>query len=112
MTTPGPSFNITDKDERSPSYSGFVFFSQTIIGDDKFGSCFQEADPTSDEISDIIDTDGGTIQIPECSQILKIIPANASLLVFSDNGVWEIFGDTGGFLATEFQVSKISSNGK
>ena len=107
----GINSKVTDKDDRSPYFSGYVFFSQTITGDDKFGSCFQEADPTSDEISDIIDTDGGTIQIPECSQILKIIPANASLLVFSDNGVWEIFGDTGGFLATEFQVSKISSNG-
>ena len=107
----GINSSVTGKDERSPAFSGYVFFSQTITGDDKFGSCFQEADPTSDEISDIIDTDGGTIQIPECSQILKIIPANASLLVFSDNGVWEIFGDTGGFLATEFQVSKISSNG-
>ena len=107
----GVNSEITDSDERSPNFSGYVFFSQVLASDKEFGECFQEADPTSDNISDLVDTDGGTIKIPEASQIIKLVPAKSSLLVFSENGVWEIFGDTGGFIATSFQVAKISSNG-
>ena len=107
----GVNSSITDSDERSPNFSGYIFFSSVLASDKEFGECFQEADPTSDNISDLVDTDGGTIKIPEASQIIKIVPAKSSLLVFSENGVWEIFGDTGGFIATSFQVAKISSNG-
>lgn len=102
---------ITNSDSRSPNYSGYIFFSQVITENSKLGFCYQEADPTDPEISDLIDSDGGTIQIPECSRIVKIIPSRTSLLVFAENGVWEIFGDTNGFVATSFQVSKITTFG-
>jgi len=101
----------TSGDSRSPNYSGYVFFSQVITETSKLGFCYQEADPTNSDISDLVDSDGGTIQIPECSRIVKIIPSRTSLLVFAENGVWEIFGDTNGFVATSFQVSKITTFG-
>lgn len=107
----GVTSNVLDRDDRSPNYSGYVFFSQVITENSKLGFCYQDADPTSPDISDLIDTDGGTIQIPECSRIVKIIPSRTSLLVFAENGVWEIFGDTNGFVATSFQVSKITTFG-
>jgi len=84
---------------------------RVVIGDDKLGVCYQEADPTDANINDLVTTDGGTIQIPEATQIVKIVSSQASLLVFADNGVWEVYGDTGGFIATSFQTSKISTNG-
>jgi len=101
----------TDGDSRSPNYSGYVFFSQVITETSKLGFCYQDADPTNPDINDLVDSDGGTIQIPECSRIVKIIPSRTSLLVFAENGVWEIFGDTNGFVATSFQVSKITTFG-
>jgi len=107
----GVTSSVVDPDDRSPNYSGYVFFSQVITENSKLGFCYQDADPTNPEISDLIDTDGGTIQIPECSRIIKIIPSRTSLLVFAENGVWEIFGDTNGFVATSFQVSKITTFG-
>lgn len=107
----GVTSNVLDRDDRSPNYSGYIFFSQVITENSKLGFCYQDADPTSPDISDLIDTDGGTIQIPECSRIVKIIPSRTSLLVFAENGVWEIFGDTNGFVATSFQVSKITTFG-
>lgn len=107
----GITSNITDKDMRSPNYSGYLFFSQLVTGRDKLGKCYQEADPTSEAISDIVDTDGGTIQLPEITKVVKLVPVKDSLLIFAENGIWEIYGDTGGFKATAFQVSKISTLG-
>lgn len=103
--------DITDKDAHSPNYSGYIFFSPVVTSNDVLGNCYQVADPTSPDISDIVDTDGGTIQIPEATRIVRIVSAKSSLLIFAENGVWEIFGDTGGFIATSFQLSKISSVG-
>jgi hypothetical protein len=74
-------------------------------------SVIKIADPTDPGINDLIDTDGGSIQIPEATRIVKIVSSQTSLLVFAENGVWEIYGDTGGFIATSFQASKISTNG-
>jgi hypothetical protein len=107
----GITSNVTGGDNNSPNYSNYIFFSQVAISKDKLSKCYQEADPTSPNISDIIDTDGGTIQIPEASKITKLISAKTSLLAFAENGVWEIFGDTGGFIATSFQMNKITSIG-
>ncbi len=103
--------SVTSGDAHSPNYSGYIFFSPTVASNEFLGRCYQEADPTSPDISDIIDTDGGTIQIPEATRIVKLVNAKSSLLVFAENGVWEVFGDTGGFIATSYQLSKVSSVG-
>ena len=107
----GVTSDVSGADSRSPNYSGYIFFSKTISSDDDFGKCYQIADPTDPGINDLIDTDGGSIQIPEATRIVKIVSSQTSLLVFAENGVWEIYGDTGGFIATSFQASKISTNG-
>ena len=107
----GVESNVTGGDKRSPNYSGYIFFSKVIKSEDDFGKCYQEADPTDPGINDLIDTDGGTIQIPDITKVVRIVASQASVLVFAENGVWEIYGDTGGFIATSFQASKISSNG-
>jgi len=98
-------------DGNTPNLSNYIFFSQVTQSSKNITRCYQEADPTSDSISDIIDTDGGTIQIPEAGRIVKLVPVKSSLLVLAENGVWEIFGDTQGFVATSFQISRLSSNG-
>lgn len=107
----GISSSVTGPDSKSPNYSGFVFFSQIVTDNNKIGKCYSEADPTDEYINDIVDSDGGTIQIPDATNIVRIVSSQSSLLVFAENGVWEIYGDTNGFVATSFQVNKISSNG-
>jgi len=102
---------VTGGDGKSPNLSNYVFFSQVVTAPEKLGLCYQDADPTSPNISDIIDTDGGAIQIPEVTRITKLMSLGTSLLVFAENGVWEVFGDTNGFVATSYQVNKVSSNG-
>ena len=107
----GVESNVSGGDSRSPNYSGYIFFSKVIRSNEDLGVCHQEADPTDPGINDLIATDGGSIQIPDITKIVKIVASQSSILVFAENGVWEIYGDTGGFIATSFQASKISTNG-
>lgn len=107
----GITSKVLDGDLNSPNYSNFIFFSQIADTKEKLGRCYQENDPTSPQISDLLPSDGGTIQILEASKIVKLVALRGSILAFAENGVWEIFGDTGGFTATSFQISKISSVG-
>ena len=102
---------VSGGDSRSPNYSGYIFFTQVIQSQDQLGKCHQVNDPTDPSINDLVASDGGSIQIPDATQIIKVVSSQSSLLVFAENGVWEVYGDTGGFIATSFQVSKVSPNG-
>jgi hypothetical protein len=89
--------------------SGHIFFSQIIENESKIGLCYQDADPTSEDVSDLVDTDGGVIIIPDAGNIKALITSGASLLVFADKGLWAIEGSTGqGFTPTDYSVTKIS----
>lgn len=95
----------------STTLSSWVLFSQICEDDAKYGLCYQDADPTAEFISDLIATDGGFIPIPEAGGIKKLFPIQDSIIVFADNGIWQITGDAGGFSATGYQVKKVSSFG-
>ena len=103
--------DITERDQRSPNYGGNIFFSKTVSAPEDLAICYQEADPTSETISDIIDTDGGVISIVEANKIVKLVSAKNSLIVFAENGIWEIYGSDSGFKATDYQLSKITNIG-
>jgi len=92
---------------RDDKYIGTLFFSQLLEGETQEGLCYQEADPTSEEINELIATDGGTIRIPEAGHIQKIVPFGDELVAFTTAGVWAIGGD-GGFKATNFFTRKIT----
>lgn len=99
-------------DSKSPLLGHLVLFSQLVDARDKIGKCYQEGDPTSEDQSDLLATDGGFIRIPEMSRCLKLVPFAKSLLVFAENGVWEITGgEDAGFKATDFQVIKLTDTG-
>ena len=92
--------------------SGHLYFSQIIEDEANISRCYQEADPTSEEISDLVDTDGGVIVIPEAGNIVSLRVTGESLLVFADNGLWEVSGSAGtGFTPTDYSVSNVSSVG-
>lgn len=89
-----------------------IFFSQVIEGDAQYGKCYQVADPTDERISDLVDTDGGVITIPEITNVYKLIPYGSSLLVYAQNGIWQIGpGQSGYFTATSYSVRKITDIG-
>lgn len=90
--------------------SSWVFFSQVADTSTRFGKCYQDADPTSEHTSDLVDTDGGVIVIQDAGNIVKLVPAHDSLLVLADNGVWQIKGGPdAGFSATSYEVRRLNT---
>lgn len=89
-----------------------IYYSQILESNIQLGDCFSVNDPTSEETSDALATDGGTIDIPEANAVRKLLVFGSSLLVFADNGVWRVSGSDGNiFQATDFSVYKVTNNG-
>ena len=96
----------------SREWSNAIFFSQLQDDERKIGKCYQDADPTSEHISDLIATDGGVLFVDSAVQIVAMVPYSSSLVIFASNGVWELSGAAeSGFKATEFRIIKISDFG-
>jgi hypothetical protein len=112
----------------SGSNSGSILYSRIIESikvteeTSALGDCFQQNDPTSEDFSDLLDTDGGVLVIPEASNIKKIYAADQYLYVFAENGVWVVGGvqstnsNTARFVSRNFSasgyfVAKVSSTG-
>jgi len=116
-----------DKDRYRPTsvefFSGRVFFlmpdgkilySQTIEDRDFSTSekCYQEADPTAEDINELVATDGGTMVIQEVGEAYKLTSTGTELLLFADNGVWSVSGsDQSNFKSTDFRVRRITNIG-
>lgn len=93
-------------------YNDKVYFSQVLENIDFIGKCYQEADPTSETISDLVATDGGVIPLAGAKSIVLLKVVEDSLIVGATNGVWQIRGASdSGFSALDYQAIKISSNG-
>lgn len=95
----------------STTNTDIILFSQLIDNFKQLGECLQQNDPTSEYISDLIDTDGGIIRIAGAVGIKVLYVIDASLYVFADNGVWRIEGIDGVFSPTGFAVKKITDVG-
>ena len=92
-------------------WSDTIFFSQIALKSKCFGTCHQEADPTSEYISSLTSADGGTIIIPNLGEVVQLKAVRNALLVFAQNGVWEISGGRSGFAADNYVVRQITDAG-
>lgn len=96
----------------STTYGSTVFFSQVAVDTTKYGQCYQSADPTSEVLSDLVDSDGGVVPIQDCGEIVDILSNDNGVVVLATNGVWTITGTSNiGFSATGYEVKKVSSLG-
>src|SRR6266566_5303306 len=87
-----------------------IYFSQIITNPQQFGHCYQQNDPTSSTLFDLLPDDGGVIVIQGTGAIYKLFPLKFGLLVFAANGIWFISGSSGiGFSATDYAITKISN---
>ena len=108
----GFSGALTNGDKRSPRMSSYLLFSKLVRTANDVVRCYQEADPTSPEQSDLVATDGGFIRVNEAYGIQALINVGTSLIVLAKNGAWRIYGGNNyGFDATNFVVERITNNG-
>jgi hypothetical protein len=92
--------------------SNRVYYSQIVEDDGDIEKCYQESDPTSEFISDLLPDDGGYVVLPEAGAVFNIVPFASSLIVFASNSIWEIGpGQQGVFSATGYSVKKLSNVG-
>ena len=90
-----------------------VLFSQVLKDDGTgFDKCYQEADPTSEEISDVVDTDGGYVKFPTMGRGLAIKTFNRGVLVFGDSSVYGLISPMEQiFTATNYDIVELSRAG-
>lgn len=89
-----------------------LYFSRLLYQNDKeFGHCLQRNDPASEDFNQLNDDDGGTIVISDIGRPKGVLVYNGLLLVFSDEGVWEISGNRNVFTASNYNVRKITDSG-
>ncbi len=91
----------------SSSNGSKVFFTKVITSIEDFDKFYSVNDPTSEDLSDLLANDGGVIDLPQASRITALFEWGNSLLVFAENGVWEIKGIDGVFKATEYAVTRV-----
>lgn len=97
---------------RSPRYATTLYFTQLVEGEREFGKCYQINDPTSEHIFDLLDTDGGTIELPLMESVVTMKTVGDSLIIVGTNAVYAIQGsDNGPFRATNYVVKYISPIG-
>lgn len=86
-----------------------IYFSNIITTPSDFGNCYEQNDPTSSVLFDLLPSDGGTVVIQGCGPIYKLFPVQNGLVVFAANGIWYITGGQAvGFTADNYSVNKIS----
>ena len=90
-----------------------VLFSQTVgEGNKGYDECYQDADPTSEEISDVIPTDGGMVKFQTMGDGLALKTFNRGVLVFGRDVVWGLISPFDGrFTATEYDTVELSRAG-
>jgi hypothetical protein len=103
---------INDGDHNSPRMSSYVLFSQVVRDTSAITNCYQVADPTNKEDSNLVDSDGGFIRIEGAYNITGLANIGSNLVVLGSNGIWLISGGNNfGFKATDYKVTKIGSSG-
>lgn len=108
----GFSSEVIDGDRLSPNLESYICFSQLVDDPTKITRCYQDADPTNPDDSNLVETDGGFIRLEGAYGINAMVTLQNSLFVFADNGVWQVSGgNTESFTATSYTVNKLSNDG-
>jgi len=92
--------------------SGELLYSQVLTDIHRAEHCYQEADPTAEDINELVATDGGVLDIAGIAKGQRIIAVGSQLALLADNGVWSISGSGDeSFSAVSQEIQKISNVG-
>lgn len=108
----GFSAQVIGGDSESPRMTSYILFSRLVQNVSDIYKCYQEGDPTSADIPDLVDTDGGFLRLDGAYNIQALINVGDALMVVAENGVWKVTGGSGyGFKATDYLTSKVTEHG-
>lgn len=94
------------------SLNNKIYYSQIVEDITQLGNCYQKYDPTSEDLSILLPTDGGVISILDIGTIHKMKSVGNYLVLFSKTGTWAISGSQGvGFSPTDYSITKVSDIG-
>lgn len=90
-----------------------LLFSQSVTDSNKgYGNCYQDADPTSEDISDLLETDGGYVKFETMGDGVALKTFNRGVLVFGRDVVWGLVSPADGvFTATAYDIVELSKAG-
>lgn len=92
------------------SVNGVIYYSKIVEGVSDLGKCYQENDPTTEDMNQLLDTDGGTIKIMGVGTVERLVPMGNSLVAIGTNGIYVISGGADkGFTANSQQVGFLSN---
>lgn len=84
-----------------------ILVSQVVKSVNELERCYQEADPTAEEINDVIATDGFVLRPTGMGQPLVMRETAQGLAILCTNGVWALRSTGGAFGATDFKLDKV-----
>jgi hypothetical protein len=90
--------------------STFLLYSQSTSNAKSFTQCYQENDPTSESLSDVIATDGGSLDVSRLGEGIKLESSRSRVIMFGSKGVSELFSAQDIFTPTSINVRQISTN--
>lgn len=88
-----------------------LLYSQMISEDvSRADKCYTDADPTSEEISDVVETDGGLISLPELGEGIKLAQVGDYILAFGTRSNMAITGTANNiFTATAYSAGALNA---
>lgn len=86
---------------------GVIYYTQ--VGD--HNKAYAEANPFDPDDNAVVATDGGVIKDTGIGTAYAMEEIYGSVLIFADNGVWQLSGSDGVFSAGEISIRKISEFG-
>ena len=90
-------------------WADHIFFSRVALQPDAYSQFFQEGDPTSENFNVLTPSDGGVIVIPGMGTVVDMKSVRNSILIFAEEGVWEISGVGRSFFeAGKYEVRQIT----
>lgn len=95
------------------NYTGNIYFSQSLTDLRKAGYCYQDLDPTAEDLNALLATDGGVIHIADLGSVYQMVQLRQDLVVVSSTGIWTISGESarGNFSADAYSVRQVTSEG-
>lgn len=90
-----------------------VFYSRLIQNlREDIGVCYQRNDPTTEDLNELLPTDGGTFEVPTAGQIYHLAPVGSALVIVASGGIWAVnTSPESGFTAQSHSIQKLSDEG-